>query len=66
MTDDDLVVVGDDLKRLEPTPELRFVARSGLKILQQKWSASGDGIDGGYRTTFTQFKWKDVPLELEG
>jgi hypothetical protein len=68
LTDEDHVICGNEIAKLQPTCELRFVLvnhRNPLTgdyyppALQQKWVASAKMADGG---TWEEHRWRNVPL----
>ena len=64
---DDYVVCGQDLARLEPTAELRFVEVNHRDwngnwvppTLEQKWVAKAKMPDGGM---WEEYRWRAVPI----
>jgi len=68
------VKCGNELVRLKPTSQLRFVCRSGRhpdaywpttetrEVLQQKWVAFARTEDG---TVHEEYRWRDVPVDRQ-
>jgi hypothetical protein len=59
--DKDFVIVGNSICEFaKPLNEVRWITRSGERVLQQAWVAQHISL-AGY-VTYSQTQWRDVPL----